>query len=73
MKKSCFVLVLLALNACSTQVKGPISGASYKVDVGCTEDMQGYQEARKQVVDTQDKKVKAKDIKIDCPVEDPVK
>jgi len=61
----------LVLAACSTQVKGPVSGATYKVDVGCTEDMQRYKEEREQVTGKKQDKVKAKDIKLDCPSGEP--
>ncbi len=67
------IFFLLNLVACTTQVKGPITGTTYKVDVGCAEDMQRYKEEREQVVGKDDKKIEAKDIKLDCPAEEPPK
>lgn len=62
------VLFLLAgLAACSTQVKGPVTGTKYKVEVGCTEDMQRYQQEREQVTGKKQDKVKASDVRLECP------
>ena len=62
------VLFLLgSLVACSTQVKGPVTGTKYKVDVGCTEDMQRYQEEREQVTGKHPDKVRASDVNLECP------
>ena len=61
------ILCLLSIVGCTGQVKGPVTGSRYKIDVGCTEDMQRYREEREQVVGKDKEKLKAEDIKIECP------
>jgi hypothetical protein len=63
--------VTMSLAACSSQLKGPVTGTRYKVDVGCTEDMQRYKQEREEVTGKQPDKVKAEDIKLDCPGNEP--
>ena len=67
LKKYYLIFPLVLLVACTGQVKGPISGSRYNLEVGCTEDMRRYKEEREQVVTDTGKKVKAKDINLDCP------
>lgn|GEM_PF-5400829 len=44
------IAILLTLGACSTTVKGPITKKQYKLDVGCTDDMEAYRKLREQAV-----------------------
>ena len=63
--KTALLICVVTLQACSTQMKTP-SGSKYKIDVGCTEDMQQYKVMREEVTGKTQDKVKAEDIKIEC-------
>mgnify|MGYP006909081982 CR=1 FL=1 len=45
------LLCVLFLVACSTSVRGPMSGKKYEVNVGCTDDMKRYEKQREEAID----------------------
>ena len=66
MKPVLLFFLFFFINACSGSFVGPITKTQYKVEVGCTTDMEHYKEEREQVL--KDKDADHRDI--DCPVED---
>ena len=61
------ILTMLLLVACSTTVKGPITGKQYNLDIGCTENMQAYEREREAVVGTKKTDATPPEVEIDCP------
>ena len=59
--------LLVALGACSTTAKGPVTNREYKVQMGGWQDMDEYNRVREKVV--QDKSRTEDDV-IDCNVVD---
>ncbi len=58
--------LLILVTSCTTDFTGPITGIKYKVEAGCTSDMEHYKEEREQVLKDEDADHKD----IECPVED---
>jgi hypothetical protein len=60
------IVTMLLLVACSTTVKGPVTGKQYQLDIGCTENMQAYERDREAVVGNKTDTTPP-EVKIDCP------
>lgn len=67
MKLNIIFLALLFVSACSATVTGPITKNKYNLDVGCTDDMREYKEARGELLENEIKQPQTKQLMIDCP------
>lgn len=65
------VSACLLLTACSTSFTGPVTKRKYEVDVGCTDDMPRYREAREKAMDEKIDDGATRDPELECPPIDP--
>ena len=66
MKILLITTLVYLITACSTTITGPITKKKYKLNIGCTSDMEHYKEDREKVI----KDIDDKTPDIDCPTED---